>query len=59
MLFKFVFIVLAVASGIVLGMGTLFMLIMNEKVMNWYIKKTQEMMTKSLEKWDFEGDETR
>ena len=59
MLFKFVFIVLAVALGIVLGMGTLFMLIMNEKVMNWYIKKTQEMMTKSLEKWAFEGDETR
>ena len=53
MLFKFVFIVLAVALGIVLGMGTLFMLIMNEKVMNWYIKKTQEMMTKSLEKMGF------
>lgn len=53
MLFEFVFIVLAVALGIVLGIGTLFMLIMNEKVMNWYIKKTQEMMTKSLEKMVF------
>lgn len=53
MLFEFVFIVLAVALGIVLGMGVLFMLIMNEKVMNWYMKKTQEMIAKSLEKMEF------
>ena len=49
MLFEFVFIVLAVALGIVLGMGVLFMLIMNEKVMDWYMKKTQEMVMKSFD----------
>ena len=53
MLFEFVFIVVAVALGIVLGMGVLFMLIMNEKVMNWYMKKTQVMIAKSLEKMGF------
>lgn len=53
MLFEFVFIVSAVALGIVLGMGVLFMLIMNEKVMDWYMKKTNQMMAKSLEKMGF------
>lgn len=53
MLFEFVLIVLAVALGIVIGMGTLFMLIMNEKVMDWYMKKTNQMMAKSLEKMGF------
>ena len=53
MLFEFVFIVLAVALGIVLGMGVLFMLIMNEKVMDWYMNKTNQMMAKSLEKMGF------
>lgn len=49
MLFEFVFIVLAVALGIVLGTGVLFMLIMNEKVMNWYMKKTMTMVEKSFD----------
>ena len=53
MLFEFVFIVLAVALGIVLGMGVLFMLIMNEKVMDRYMKKTNQIMAKSLEKMGF------
>lgn len=43
MLFEFVFIVLAVALGIVLGMGALFVLFMNPKVMSWYVNKTQKM----------------
>ena len=49
MLFEFVFIVLAVALGIVLGMGVLFMLIMSPKVMAWYVNKTQEMVMKSFD----------
>ena len=49
MVFKFVFIVLAVALGIVLGMGVLFMLIMSPKVMAWYMSKTQEMVMKSFD----------
>ena len=49
MLFEFVFIVLAVALGIVLGMGVLFMLIMSPKVMAWYMNKTQEMVMKSFD----------
>ena len=35
MLFEFVFLVLAVALGIVLGMGVLFMLVMSPKVAAW------------------------
>ena len=53
MLFEFVFIALAVALGIVLGMGVLFMLVMSPKVMDWYMKKTNQMMAKSLEKMGF------
>ena len=49
MLFEFVFIVLAVALGIVLGMGVLFMLVMSPKVMAWYMNKTQEMVMKSFD----------
>ena len=49
MLFEFVFIVLAVALGIILDMGVLFMLIMSPKVMAWYMNKTQEMVMKSFD----------
>ena len=49
MLFEFVFIVLAVALGIVLGMGVLFILTMSPKVMAWYMNKIQEMVTKSFD----------
>ena len=49
MLFEFVFIVLAVALGIVLGMGVLFILTMSPKVMAWYMKKIQEMVMKSFD----------
>ena len=49
MLFEFVFIVLAVALGIVLGMGVLFMLFMSPKVIAWYMNKTQEMVMKSFD----------
>lgn len=50
MLFEFVFIVLAVALGIVLGMGVLFILTMSPKVMSWYMNKIQEMVMKSFDK---------
>ena len=49
MLFEFVFIVLAVALGIVLGMGVLFILTMSPKVMAWYMNKIQEMVMKSFD----------
>ena len=49
MLFEFVFIVLAVALGIVLGMGVLFILTMSPKVMAWHMNKTQEMVMKSFD----------
>ena len=53
MLFEFVFIVLAVALGIVLGMGVLFMLFMSPKVMAWYMNKTQEMVMKSFDQMQY------
>lgn len=49
MLFEFVFIVLVVALGIVLGIGVLFVLILSPKVMAWYMNKTQEMVMKSFD----------
>ena len=49
LLFEFVFIVLAVALGIILGMGVLFMFVMSPKVMAWYMNKTQEMAMKSFD----------
>ena len=48
-LFEFVFIVLAVALGIVLGMGVLFMLIMSPKMMAWYMNKTMSVVEKSFD----------
>ena len=48
MLFEFLMLVLAVALGIVVGMSALFVLIMSPTVMNWYMQKSQEMVTKSL-----------
>lgn len=53
MLFEFVFIVLAVALGIILGMGVLFILIMSPKVMAWYMNKTQEMVMKSFDQMQY------
>lgn len=53
MLFEFLFIVLAVALGIVLGMSILFVLVMSPKVMGWYMEKTNKIVQKSFEKMDF------
>lgn len=49
MLAEFVVITLAVASGIILGASVLFAIAMSPKMINWYMKKTKEVVMKSFE----------